>query len=112
MFDYTKGTLVEVTPHKAVIDVGGLGYLLHIPLSTYSKLTSSSQETRLYVSIVIREDSHKIYGFLTQQERDLFELIKEVSGIGPKTALTLVGHMEGTTLELAISSAKGLDNST
>ena len=93
MYEYLKGTLVEITPHKACVDVGGVGYLLHIPLSTFAKLPQIGQPVHFFVSLVIREDAHRLFGFLTRQERNLFEKVQEVSGIGPKTAMTLLGHM-------------------
>lgn len=105
MLEYIRGKLVESTPIKAVIDVGGLGYGLFIHLNTYGKLPSLGSDIVLYVSTVIREDSHKHYGFLSPAERDLFEKLNEVSGIGPKTSLALLGHMDSIDLQLAISSS-------
>ncbi|MCP5506656.1 MAG: Holliday junction branch migration protein RuvA [Chlamydiales bacterium] len=105
MFEYLKGTLVSLHPHKAVVDVGGIGYLLHTPLSTFSSMPPIGKEITFYISSVIREDSHKNFGFLTLEERDLFEKISTVSGIGPKTALALIGHLDAQALESAITTA-------
>jgi Holliday junction DNA helicase RuvA len=105
MLEYIKGTLVSLSPHKAVIDVGGLGYFLHTPLSAFSAMPPIGKEITFFISSVIREDSHKNFGFLTIEERDLFEKISGVSGIGPKTALALIGHLDSNALETAITTA-------
>ncbi len=105
MIEYLKGTLIESTPIKTVIDVGGIGYSVLTPLSSYSKLPVLGEKICLFISTVIREDSHKHYGFLTSNERDLFETLIEVSGIGPKTALALLGHLEAADLQIAISQS-------
>ncbi|MBS0652272.1 MAG: Holliday junction branch migration protein RuvA [Verrucomicrobia bacterium] len=102
MFEYIKGTLTEATPSKVTLETHGVGYLLFIPLNNYAKLPKVGSPLTLYVSTVIREDSHKNYGFLTTDQRDLFESLIEVSGIGPKTALALLGHMEINDLQFAI----------
>lgn len=103
MFEYIKGALAHSSPSTVTIDVHGLGYRLHIPLNNYSKLPQQGTQMLFYISTVIREDSHKLYGFLTQKERDLFEHLISISGIGPKTALALIGHMELHDLQTAIS---------
>jgi holliday junction DNA helicase RuvA len=103
MYEYIKGTLIEATLTKAIIDVQGLGYSLLIPFNNFSKFPAVGSTVTLYVSFVVREDSQKLYGFLTQHERDLFESLLEVSGIGPKTSLCLIGHMEIRDLQTAIS---------
>lgn len=105
MFEYIKGTLVEITPHNAVVDVNGLGYLLYIPLSSFSKAPPVGEEVLFFISAVIREDSYRNFAFLTREERDLFEKISDVSGIGPKTALALIGHLDSNDLETAITTA-------
>lgn len=105
MMEYIKGILSESSPTKTIIETGGIGYRIHIPLSNYGKLPKLGTAICLYLSTVIREDSHKNYGFLTSAERDLFETLIDVSGIGPKTALALLGHLEPADLEIAISSS-------
>lgn len=103
MYEYLKGTLIEASMSKAVVDVNGVGYCLLIPFNNFSKLPTVGSSTTFYISFVVREDSQKLFGFLARQERDLFESLLEVSGIGPKTALCLVGHMEIRDLQAAIS---------
>ena len=101
--EYIKGTLVSTSPLKTVIDVGGIGYKIYTPLSNYAKLPNIGTSVCFFVLTVIREDSHKNYGFLTPGERDLFEALIDVSGIGPKTGLALLGHLEPSDLQIAIS---------
>lgn len=103
MYEFIKGTLVEASISKAIVDVQGIGYHLLIPFNNFSKLPAIGATIIFYVSFVVREDSQKLYGFLTQHERDLFESLLEVSGIGPKTSLCLVGHMDIRELQAAIS---------
>jgi holliday junction DNA helicase RuvA len=103
MYEYIKGTLTESTITKATIETHGLGYCLLIPFNNYAKLPQLGTMVTLYTSFVVREDSQKLYGFLSRHERDLFESLIEVSGIGPKTGLALVGHMEVQDLQAAIS---------
>ncbi|MDJ0652371.1 MAG: Holliday junction branch migration protein RuvA [Simkaniaceae bacterium] len=105
MFEYIKGTLMAINPHKAVVDVGGIGYLLHIPLSAFSVTPPIGKEIIFYISSCIREDSHKNFGFLSIDERNLFEKMSSISGVGPKTALALIGHLNIQVLESAITTA-------
>src|SRR5580700_10493771 len=102
MFEYIKGILARSSLTQVTLDVQGIGYRLQIPFNHFAKLPALGTETLLYVSCVIREDSHKLYGFLTEHERDLFEHLIDISGIGPKTALALIGHMELQQLQTAI----------
>jgi Holliday junction DNA helicase RuvA len=103
MYEYIKGTLIESTPSKAILETQGIGYSLLVPFNNFSKFPPLGSMVTLYVSFVVREDSQKLYGFLTQHERDLFENLLNVSGVGPKTSLSLVGHMEIHDLQTAIS---------
>ncbi len=105
MIEYIKGKLTESNPSFAVIETNGMGYKLSIPLNNYGKLPQNGEATLLYVSTVIREDAHKSYGFITKIERDFFEKLIDVSGIGPKTALALIGHMDLSDLQLAITQS-------
>jgi holliday junction DNA helicase RuvA len=105
MMEYIKGILASTSPLKTVVDVGGIGYRIYTPLSNYAKLPNIGQPVCFFILTVIREDSHKNYGFLTPGERDLFESLIDVSGIGPKTGLALLGHLEPADLQIAISSS-------
>lgn len=105
MMEYIKGILASSSLEKTIIEVGGIGYRISIPLNNYTKLPKVGEPLQLFLSTVIREDSQKHYGFLTLEERDLFEVLTQISGIGPKTALSLLGHLEAYDLQLAISSS-------
>ena len=103
MYEYIKGLLTFSSPQYAVVDVSGLGYKLFIPLRAYASLPAVGKEALIYISTVIREDSHRLFGFLTIYERDLFEKLIEISGVGPKTGLAILGHMEISDLQMAVS---------
>ncbi len=102
MYESIRGTLKEKSPHQAIVECSGLAYRLLIPLSTYTKLPFHESSVLLYLSQVIREDAHSLYAFFTKEERALFELLLSISGIGPKTAVGIVGHMERAFFEEAI----------
>jgi len=91
MFAFLSGELVTLYPTLALVDIGGVGYELQIPLSTYDKLPRPPAKVKLFTHLVIREDTHTLFGFATQEERDLFRLlIQSVDGVGPKIALAIL----------------------
>jgi Holliday junction DNA helicase RuvA len=95
VISHLRGTIAELLPMKLVIEVGGVGYDLHIPLSTYDKLPQPGAEAKVLTHLQVREDAHVLYGFATPEERDLFLLlVNNVSGVGPKLALAV---LNGTT---------------
>lgn len=100
MFDYLKAILVESSPLKVTVEVHGIGYRIWVPI--HMQLPQAGSLITLYVSPVIREDSHQLFGFLTRLERDFFELLITISGVGPKTALCLMGHLNLSDLHAAI----------
>jgi holliday junction DNA helicase RuvA len=102
MFEYIQGNLVQASPTHVTVDVHGIGYRIHIPFNNYAKLPALKTHSFFFICTVIREDSHKLFGFLSEHERDLFEQLIDISGIGPKTALALIGHMELQELQSAI----------
>lgn len=104
MYDYLKGQLVETTHSYAVIDVQGIGFKVLIPTSLLGQLPLLGETTFLYVSWVVREMSQTFYGFGTKQQRDLFEVLITLSGVGPKTALALIGHFSIEDLEQIVQS--------
>lgn len=103
MYAYIKGTLVQSEPSNALLDVNGVGYSIRISAGCFSKLPQIGDTVQLYTSFVVRENSQTLYGFMSSKERDVFEVLLNVSGIGPKLALSLVGHMTLTDLQNAIS---------
>ena len=102
MIAYIKGILTQATPSFAIIEASGLGYKVFIPSSLLGKLPQIHEQVTLHTSFVIRELSQTLYGFLTTQDRDLFEALMNVTGIGPKMALSVIGHLSGPELHQAI----------
>lgn len=104
MITFLKGTLTDALPTQAVIDVNGIGYEVLIPLSSFEKLPALGQAVTLKTQLVVREDSQTLYGFATEDERDLFKLIQSVSGIGPRMALNVLSGMSVVTFKGAIGA--------
>jgi len=91
MISFLRGTVVEVLPMRLIIEAGGVGYDVNIPLSTYDRLPQPGTEFKILTHLVVREDAHILYGFATVEERDLFQLlVNNVSGVGPKLALAIL----------------------
>ncbi|MBI5272566.1 MAG: Holliday junction branch migration protein RuvA [Chlamydiia bacterium] len=105
MYEAIKGILKDKDPMRAIVETTGIAYRLAIPLSTYTHLPSVESSVHLFLSQVIREDSHTLYAFFAKEERDLFETLIGLSGIGPKTALSIIGHMEMSAFQRAIHAA-------
>jgi len=104
MITFLHGKLVEALPIQVVVDVNGVGYEALIPLSSFDKLPPPGQDVKLLTQLVIREDAHTLYGFVTVAERDLFRLlVNHVSGIGPKTALNILSGMNLVTFRGAVA---------
>ena len=103
MISYLHGKLVESLPTQITVDVNGTGYEVMIPLSSYDKLPQPGQPIRILVQLVVREDSHTLYGFMSAEERDLFRLLfNSVSGIGPKTALNVLSGISVVAFKGAV----------
>ena len=103
MLDYIKGEIIELTPAAVIVETGGLGYIAHISLNTYSAL-NGLKETKLYVYEAIREDAHQLFGFIDKKERELFLLLISVSGVGANTARMVLSSLAVYELEGIISS--------
>lgn len=101
MIDYINGKLAECTATYAVIDCGGVGYMLNISLGTYTTI-NGQETTRLFVYEAIREDAFVLYGFATQEERAMFKLLVSVSGVGPNTARVILSAYPTSELRKAI----------
>lgn len=104
MLDFVKGTLVDAEANKIVLETGGIGYAIFIPVSSYTQLPPLGSSLVLYTSLIIREDSHTLFGFLTKEEKKLFETLISISGIGPKTAITILGHLDPAAFYEAIQN--------
>src|SRR6266481_1692664 len=103
MITFLDGKLVSALPTQAIVDVGGVGYEVLIPLSSYDKLPSTGQDVRILTHLHVREDAHVLYGFMAPAERDLFRLlVNNVSGIGPKLALAVLSGMSVNNFKGAV----------
>lgn len=102
MYAYLKGTLVVATPEAVTLDVNGIGFLIHTPVSLYPHLPEVGKTFQFHTALIIRENSHTLFGFATPEERDLFLLLIEAKGVGPKLALGLIGHLPYAQLTAAI----------
>ncbi|MDA9764199.1 MAG: Holliday junction branch migration protein RuvA [Opitutales bacterium] len=100
-----KGKVIESHLLQVVIEAGGVGYEVHIPITTAEKLPPPGNEAKLYTHAVYRDDSQSLYGFVKREDREFFKLLVEkVSGVGPKMALTLFSKLSTKMLEAAIIS--------
>ena len=105
MITRITGLLVSASPLTAVVETGGFAYEVHIPVTTAERLPQPGQQVRLHTFVVYREDAQTLYGFATEEERDFFRLlIEKVSGVGPKTALTVLSKLSLPVLKSAIIS--------
>jgi Holliday junction DNA helicase RuvA len=119
MLDYIKGEIVELTPASVVIEAGGLGYIAHISLNTYSAL-SGLKSCKLYIYEAIREDAHQLFGFMEKRERELFLHLISVSGVGANTARMVLSSIAVYELEgiivsgnsSALKTVKGIGSKT
>jgi len=97
-----RGVLVEKHPNQAIVEAGGVGYDVTIPVSTYTRLPDPGGEVRLRIHTHVREDALSLYGFLTQDEKSLFEKLISVSGIGPKLGVTILSGLAAADLVQSI----------
>ncbi|MEI6822253.1 MAG: Holliday junction branch migration protein RuvA [Bacteroidota bacterium] len=101
MYAYFEGNLIEKTPTYAVIDCGGVGYMINISLYTFSKIKDETK-CRLYTHLSIKEDAHTLYGFFTDNERILFRHLISVSGVGTNTARMMLSSLSPDEIIQAI----------
>ena len=103
MITFLSGKLVSALPTQAVIDVGGVGYEVFIPLSSYDRLPDVGEPILILTHLAVREDAHVLYGFMATTERDLFRLlVNNVTGIGPKLALAVLSGMTVKNFKTAV----------
>jgi Holliday junction DNA helicase RuvA len=103
MIAHVRGPVVSSTPESVVVDVAGVGYRCLVPTSTRSRLPGPGHEVLLHTSLQVREDSMTLFGFLTREEFDLFELLLRVDGIGPKVALGVLSASAPESVRRAIA---------
>ena len=105
MFEYIKGQLANLEPTQAVIDCGGVGYLLEISLNTYEALRKAdAAEVKLYAHLVVREDAQQLFGFYDMAEREMFRLLVSISGVGNQTARVMLSSLTVDELRNAIQT--------
>jgi holliday junction DNA helicase RuvA len=102
MIGQLRGTLAGKRPYQVMVDVGGVGYLVSVPLSTYAALGELHTEVTLLIYTHVREDTLALYGFLTSREKHFFELLLGASGVGPALALKILSGMSVEELAPAI----------
>ncbi len=116
MIEYIKGILTELNPTEAVIEAAGVGYGIAITLPTYSALVgkeangdaalngANGEMVKLFITEIIREDTHEVYGFVTKEERQLFEMLMTVSGVGAATARMIMSAFNADELRMLIAT--------
>lgn len=102
MITLLSGTLQSKTPPYLVIDVNGVGYEIQAPMTTFYQLPAEQKRITLHTHLAIREDTHQLYGFAQQKDRDLFRILIKANGVGPKLALGILSGIESHELVLAI----------
>ncbi|WP_295004525.1 Holliday junction branch migration protein RuvA [uncultured Dechloromonas sp.] len=103
MIGRLTGTLAEKNPPHIVLDVNGVGYELDVPMSTFYNLPAAGEKTKLLTHFAVREDGHFLYGFLTEAERFAFRQLLKVSGIGARTALSVLSGLSVGDLSAAVA---------
>lgn len=105
MIGFLRGQILEKQPNRLIVNVNGVGYDIHVPLSTYYQLGEERSEVALRIYTHVREEALQLYGFLTDLERQLFERLIGISGIGPKLAVALLSGIEPRDLLAAVQRA-------
>lgn len=103
MISYVKGILDHKEPNHVIIDVNGIGYEVFVPLSTYEKLSTIGGQVKLHTYHYVREDAVHLYGFLTPEEKEIFELVLSISGIGAKVALSILSTISADQFRRAVA---------
>jgi len=102
MIAFLRGRVLDKQPNRIIVDVQGVGYELHVPLSTYYDVGDEGAEVSLRVYTHVREDALQLYGFLTDLERQVFERLIGISGIGPKLAIAVLSGLDSRELVTAV----------
>ena len=104
MIGRIHGKLLEKHPPQILVDVQGVGYELYVPMSTYYQLPATGAEVSLYTHMVVREDAHQLYGFATEPERRAFRQLLRISGVGARTALSVLSGLSVAELREAVAT--------
>jgi len=103
MIGRLAGTLLEKNPPEVLVDAGGVGYEVNVPMSTFYNLPALGERVTLLTHLVVREDAHQLYGFLTAAERQAFRQLIRISGVGSRTALAVLSGMSVGELAQAVT---------
>ena len=101
------GTLVARHPPQILVQVHGVGYELDVPMSTFYNLPATGSEVTLHTHLAVREDAHQLYGFATEQERQVFRQLIRISGVGARTALSVLSGLSVADLQRAVGEQDG-----
>jgi Holliday junction DNA helicase RuvA len=104
MIGHLKGKIISKNPPEVLLEVGGIGYEILCPLSTFYQLDNASEDTLLFTHLSIKEDAHTLFGFITKDEKSIFRELIRVNGVGPKVALAILSHLSVNSLIECISS--------
>lgn len=104
MIGRLSGTLVEKHPPQVLVDVGGVGYEVDVPMSTFYQLPQLGEKVVLRTQLIVREDAHLLYGFLTDAERQAFRQLLKINGVGAKLALSILSGLSVDELALAVTA--------
>ncbi len=107
MIGKVTGKLVERHPPQVIVDVHGIGYEIDVPMSTFYQLPATGNDVTLYTHLVVREDAHLLYGFASEQERYVFRQLLRISGVGARTALSVLSGLSVSDLYEAVSAQDG-----
>ena len=107
MIGRISGKLVAKHPPRIMVDVGGVGYELDVPMSTFYQLPATGNEVTLLTHLIVREDAHQLYGFSTEQEQHVFRQLLRISGVGARTALAVLSGMSVADLHHAVREQDG-----
>ncbi len=107
MISYLSGTLAEKRPTHLIVDVGGVGFFIQVPISTYDRAGAVGQPIKILTYLNVREDALQLFGFLTEGERDLFELLISVSGVGPQLAQKVLSGVSVNDFKRFVAAGDG-----
>lgn len=103
MISYVRGALDHKEPNRVIVDVNGLGYEVFVPLSTYQELPAIGDQVKLVTYHHVREDTMQLYGFLSSEEKEIFELVLSISGVGTKVALNILSSISVNEFRSAVA---------
>ena len=103
MIGWLSGVLRAKHPPALLLDVGGVGYELEAPMSTFAELPATGEAVSLYTHLLVREDAHQLYGFAAEREREVFRALLKVNGVGAKVALAILSGMDGDTFARCVA---------